>query len=74
LRATFDEYSKIANNDIETAIKKEMSGYLKDALLAIGELIFYFISELNQTDAFLNQQSRQYEIDQRILLSNFTKQ
>ncbi len=74
MRATFDEYSKIANNDIETAIKKEMSGYLKDALLAIGELIFYFISELNQTDAFLNQQSRQYEIDQRILLSNFTKQ
>ena len=36
LKATFDEYSKISKNDIEKAIKSEMSGDLERACLAIG--------------------------------------
>jgi hypothetical protein len=36
LNATFDEYSKISKNDIEKAIKNEMSGDLERACLAIG--------------------------------------
>ena len=38
LRAVFDEYSKISKNDIEKAIKKEMSGDLEAGMLAIGNL------------------------------------
>ena len=37
LNATFDEYSKISKNDIEKAIKSEMSGNLELACLAIGK-------------------------------------
>ena len=39
LRAVFEEYSKISKNDIEKAIKKEMSGDLEAGMLAIGNLI-----------------------------------
>ncbi|CAF1076869.1 unnamed protein product [Brachionus calyciflorus] len=35
LNATFEEYRKISKNDIEKAIKKEMSGDLEKACLAI---------------------------------------
>ena len=36
LHATFEAYAKISGNDIEKAIKKEMSGDLERACLAIG--------------------------------------
>ena len=36
LRAVFDEYPKFSKHEIETAIKKEMSGDLERAMLAIG--------------------------------------
>jgi len=39
LRATFEEFAKIANKEIEDTIKSEMSGDLKRGMLAIGELI-----------------------------------
>lgn len=39
LRATFDEYYKLCQTDIEKAIKKEMSGDLEKACLAIGLII-----------------------------------
>lgn len=35
LRAVFDEYGRISKNNIETAIKKEMSGDLEAGMLAI---------------------------------------
>ncbi|XP_022111170.1 uncharacterized protein LOC110990467 isoform X2 [Acanthaster planci] len=35
LRATFEEYAKISKNDIEQAIKKEMSGDLKEGMLTV---------------------------------------
>ncbi|XP_038071685.1 double zinc ribbon and ankyrin repeat-containing protein 1-like [Patiria miniata] len=35
LRATFEEYGKISKNDIEQAIKKEMSGDLKEGMLTV---------------------------------------
>ena len=38
LRAVFEEYSRISKNDIEKAIKKEMSGDLEAGMLAIGNL------------------------------------
>ena len=37
LRATFAEYAKISKNDIEAAIKKEMSGDLKTGMLTVGK-------------------------------------
>ena len=37
LRATFQEYAKLANKDIEDTIKSEMSGDLKDGMLAVGQ-------------------------------------
>ena len=37
LRATFAEYTKISKHDIETAIKKEMSGDLKTGMLTVGK-------------------------------------
>ena len=37
LRATFQEYAKLANKDIDDTIQSEMSGDLKDSMLAIGE-------------------------------------
>jgi len=37
LNATFKAYHAIVGNTIETGIKKEMSGDLKKALLAIGQ-------------------------------------
>ena len=37
LRATFQEYAKIANKDIDDTIQSEMSGDLKKSMLAIGE-------------------------------------
>ena len=40
LRAVFAEYNKVSKNDIEKAIKKEMSGDLEDGMLAIGKLLF----------------------------------
>ena len=36
LRATFQEYAKVANKDIDDTIQSEMSGDLKDSMLAIG--------------------------------------
>lgn len=36
LRAVFFEYPKVAKHDIETAIKKELSGDLEKAMLTIG--------------------------------------
>ena len=36
LRATFQEYAKLANKDIDDTIQSEMSGDLKDSMLAIG--------------------------------------
>ena len=41
LRAVFDEYTKVSKNDIEKAIKKEMSGDLEAGMLAIGNLLSY---------------------------------
>ncbi|KAK6181663.1 hypothetical protein SNE40_009474 [Patella caerulea] len=50
LRATFQEYAKLANNDIDDVIKSEMSGDLKESMLAIVRCIrnkaAYFASEL----------------------------
>ena len=37
LRATFQEYAKLANKDIEDTIASEMSGDLKEGFLAVGE-------------------------------------
>ncbi|KAH9498198.1 Annexin A6 [Bulinus truncatus] len=52
LRATFQEYAKLANKDIEDSIKSEMSGDLKDGMLAIVQVIrnksAYFASELHR--------------------------
>ena len=36
MRATFLEYEKLSGTDIEKSLKKELSGDLEDALLAIG--------------------------------------
>ena len=36
LRAVFQEYAKLAHEDIEKSIKKEFSGDIKAGLLAIG--------------------------------------
>lgn len=38
LRLIFEEYKNIGGRTIEQAIKKELSGELKDAILAIGNL------------------------------------
>ncbi|KAK6970182.1 annexin A6 [Biomphalaria glabrata] len=52
LRATFQEYAKLANKDIEDSIKSEMSGDLKNGMLAIVQVIrnksAYFASELHR--------------------------
>jgi len=40
LRATFEEYYKICNTDFEKAVKKELSGDLEKACLAIGKNTF----------------------------------
>jgi hypothetical protein len=40
LRATFAAYQNISGHDIEKAIKKEMSGDLENACLAIGMFFF----------------------------------
>ena len=37
LNVVFDEYQKISRHSIEQAIKSEMSGDLKDGMLAIGK-------------------------------------
>jgi len=53
LKATFDEYSKIAGRDIEKSIKREASGDLEDALLAIVKCIrntpAYFAERLQES-------------------------
>ena len=41
LNDTFFEYSKYANQDIEEAIKSEMTGNTERACLAIGNLIIF---------------------------------
>ncbi|KAK3604066.1 hypothetical protein CHS0354_004729 [Potamilus streckersoni] len=50
LRATFQEYAKLANKDIDDTIKSEMSGDLKDSMLAIVRCIrskaSYFAAQL----------------------------
>lgn len=38
LRATFQEYAKAANKDIEDTLKSEMSGDILKGMLAIGRL------------------------------------
>lgn len=38
LRAVFEEYGKVSKNDIEKALKSEMSGDLLKSMLSIGEL------------------------------------
>ena len=38
LRATFQEYAKAANKDIEDTLKSEMSGDILKGMLAIGGL------------------------------------
>nr|KAG5700519.1 hypothetical protein BaRGS_025231 [Batillaria attramentaria] len=51
LRATFQEYAKLANKDIEDSISSEMSGDLKKGMLAIVRVIrskaTYFATELH---------------------------
>ena len=42
LNATFYEYSRYANHDIEKAIKSEMSGDLERACLAIGFIFTFY--------------------------------
>jgi hypothetical protein len=42
LRATFQEYAKIANKDIDDTIQSEMSGDLKNSMLTIG-IVKHFI-------------------------------
>ncbi|XP_059169999.1 annexin A6-like [Physella acuta] len=53
LRATFQEYAKLANKDIEDSIKSEMSGDIKEGMLAIVRVIrnksAYFASELHRS-------------------------
>lgn len=53
LRATFQEYAKAANKDIEDTIKSEMSGDLKEGMLAIVRVIrnksAYLASELHRS-------------------------
>ncbi|GFN89710.1 Annexin [Plakobranchus ocellatus] len=39
LRATFQEYAKVANKDIEDSIRSEMSGDLKNGMLSIVQVI-----------------------------------
>lgn len=55
LRATFDEYKKICGHDIEQAIKKEMSGNLEKACLAIAKAAInksaYFAEDLHHAMA-----------------------
>jgi hypothetical protein len=44
LRAVFEEYSKVANHDIEKAIEKEFSYNAKKSLLTIGVYqVFYHL-------------------------------
>lgn len=45
LRATFQEYAKICNNDIEDTISSEMSGDLKAGMLSIGKWSYFRESE-----------------------------
>ncbi|KAL3836905.1 hypothetical protein ACJMK2_022311 [Sinanodonta woodiana] len=50
LRATFQEYAKLANKDIDDTIQSEMSGDLRDSMLAIVRCIrskaSYFAAQL----------------------------
>lgn len=41
LRATFQEYAKAANKDIEDTLKSEMSGDILKGMLAIGGLFAF---------------------------------
>ena len=38
LRATFEEYDKLSEKDIEEVIKSEMSGDIKKGMLTLGEI------------------------------------
>ncbi|KAH3705211.1 annexin A6-like isoform X1 [Dreissena polymorpha] len=53
LRATFQEYAKLANKDIDDTIRSEMSGDLKDSMLAIVRCIrnkaAHFATELHKS-------------------------
>ncbi|XP_060580366.1 annexin A6-like [Ruditapes philippinarum] len=53
LRATFQEYAKIANKDIDDTIQSEMSGDLKNSMLTIVRCIrnkaAHFASELHKS-------------------------
>ena len=42
LNATFDEYKLLTKNDIEKAIKSEMSGDLEFACLSISKILYCF--------------------------------
>lgn len=42
LRLIFEEYKALSGQTIEQAIKHEMSGELKDAMMAIGNLVKFF--------------------------------
>ncbi|KAK7092446.1 annexin A6-like [Littorina saxatilis] len=52
LRATFQEYAKLANKDIEDTIRSEMSGDLKEGMLSIVQVIrskaTHFAKELHR--------------------------
>jgi len=53
LRATFQEYAKAANKDIEDTIASEMSGDVKDGMLAVVRVIrnksAYFAGQLHKS-------------------------
>ena len=42
LRATFQEYAKLANKDIEDTLKSEMSGDLLKGFLSVGTISYFF--------------------------------
>lgn len=48
LRATFQEYAKLANKDIEDSLKSEMSGDLLQGMLAIGMSQIWELSYIEQ--------------------------
>lgn len=50
LRATFQEYAKLANKDIEDTIRDEMSGDLREGMLTIGKQKIIFVCILSYSN------------------------